>query len=875
MSHNVPHRNRILSELDQHTPESNAVPTGMDGGHSDTARVISQNDTANARSGHDHPSSGYLRTPHTKRSSSHPVSTGPTPSHPSLRHWQRRLRERGILNEALEAGWSPSDWKGQPGLAYFLHDEYGQPVYLPDGREARRWRNLKPSTRKGRFLWGYPNGRKGEAKPSGCDSYHLPGINLPQEVRRAHGRLIIACGETDMLTHTASGSRNVTSFLGEKNIPANLVEKLRAWGVQQVDYYPDNDTTGREAVDKLARTLHGSGIALSIFELPMDVDGHSIKDINDLFVAVGFDVERFRAALSDLDELTLDGSDQHGDTGSTLNTTDRPHVTAPTTDRELPEAYYAAIEDALGIKHYLSNGWSAPVACPFKHHEHDSIDPAAGFHREMHIFRCFKCGHTWLSVELGGALGLDWRDFTHRRQPPRPRAHDRRKGTSNGGGSESTSGAGAVSGKSRKPTHDEIGDAQRKLWDGDVAYFYEQWHRYESGWWRQVTDIEIRKDVWKTTRGFKSRGINPSQSLTNSVTDYLRSRSFIGNEQIDGGQHYVNLQNGVFNLETGELEPHQRELYMTSQLDFAYDPDAQAPVWQECLSTWLITQEHEPDEDLIRMLQEAFGYSLTTDTSHQVAFILYGEAASGKSTVINTLRGLLGNAATSLDLATLSHNQYQLADIHGKSAVTCTEAPAGTVLADATFKQLVSGEEMVLRQIRRESFRAVPTAKVWWALNELPRNSDRSNAVYRRMKIISFRNPLPPELWDRQLDKKLTAELPGIFNWAVEGLKRLKQQGAFTEARQVSEAVEAYRAENDIEARFVKERCTTGIDCKVKSSILYEQYVTWCRENGHVPKASNRVSRDWERLGFKNKRRNDGNYYLGVDLCGSQSVPSQ
>ena len=190
------------------------------------------------------------------------------------------------------------------------------------------------------------------------------------------------------------------------------------------------------------------------------------------------------------------------------------------------------------------------------------------------------------------------------------------------------------------------------------------------------------------------------------------------------------------------------------------------------------------------------------------------------------MRDLLGDGNVTLSLSTLDRNHYQLANILGKRVVTCTEAASRSILADAEFKQLVSGEEMALRQIWRETINYTPKVKLWWAVNELPQVLDSSDAVYRRVRIVSFHRAIPPERQDTALHDKLKAELPGIFNWALEGLMRLHRNHGFTAVAQMADQVQDYQAANDVEGAFLSDPdwIIANPEGEVKASDLYMAY---------------------------------------------------
>lgn len=417
--------------------------------------------------------------------------------------------------------------------------------------------------------------------------------------------------------------------------------------------------------------------------------------------------------------------------------------------------------------------------------------------------------------------------------------------------------------KAHKPTDDEIGDKIIEKWSGNYRFFFGMWYAYKQG--VCLPEPRIQKLIWEELKLLKSVGIRPSAHKVSSIEKYLQHYLIVNDEKVDSQHDYINLQNGLYNLKTRMLEPHKQDIFMTSQLPFAYDPDAECPVFRRFLKETLVKPNGETDWDLQYLILEAIAYSLTSNTDHRVSFWLVGESGTGKSVLVNVLQDLAGNSSVTIDLDQLTNNPYQLADIAGKRVVSFTEPKANSVLADNHYKRLVSQDAIMARQIFGKPFRFVPICKVWGAMNDLPRVIDRSDAIFNRVKIIPMNRIVPPEKRDMRLADKLRAELAGIFNYVLIGLKRLQHANDFTHCEQVEQARTAYKAENDIEAAFVTEWCVKSESARIEGQKLYDAYRAWCSRNGAMAKSSVKVARDWQRLGFIRKRSN-GTWYQGVAL---------
>lgn len=424
-----------------------------------------------------------------------------------------------------------------------------------------------------------------------------------------------------------------------------------------------------------------------------------------------------------------------------------------------------------------------------------------------------------------------------------------------------------------QPDDDELSQELAAHWEGKVSYFHGNWHVYESGCWQPRQLQEVRMAVRKFLRPYRyGKGryapVQVSRRRVNAIVDMAQDDCFVPDRQLmNVNRPYINLRNGLYNLETGKLEKHRPDLYLTHQLDLIYDEDADCPNWHRYLRTSLVENNGETDWRLVLLLQEAIGYSLTADTSLKAAFWLVGKRDSGKSTLIAVLRALAGSLHATIDLNQLGANRFLLSSIVGKRIVTFTESSANSLLPDALFKALVGGSDEIYADVKnKEAITFVPEAKMWWAMNSMPRVSDRSGAVFSRLHIIPFNRTIPPDQRVGNLLELLEQERAGIFNWAMVGYNRLRRAGKFEHVEQSARLLEEYELENDTERSYLLSRTEPDPEGSIPASELYYDYRIWCQENGFNPKNINQVAKDWERLRLRKVKRNDCNYWCGAQF---------
>ncbi|MES1047213.1 DNA primase [Heyndrickxia oleronia] len=452
----------------------------------------------------------------------------------------------------------------------------------------------------------------------------------------------------------------------------------------------------------------------------------------------------------------------------------------------------------------------------------------------------------------------------------------------------------------------ELGNAERIVYyHGDnIRYCNElEWLIWNGKQWQEDSKRKIEAMAAQTLRGLYAESKEEEDKYRskqlyewakkcerrsiriNSILD-VRPMVSVRKKDFDSHKYLFNCDNGVIDLKTGELLPHNRELLLTKISPIPYIKGAECPNWIAFLESIFISSDGKPDYELIEFLQKAIGYSLTGITKEQVMFFLFGNGRNGKSTFINTIQDLLGeygrqtNSDTFLKKKNDSGINNDVARLDGARFVSAVESEEGQQLSEAMVKQITGGEKMSARFLRQEYFEFTPEFKIFFTTNHKPIVKGGDNGIWRRIKLIPFTVTIPEEKVDADLPEKLKNEMPGILNWAVEGCLKWQREG-LKDPKTVKEATDDYREDMDILGPFIAENCVVNPNGKIEAKSLYENYTKWCYSNHEIELKSRQFYRQLEVRGFKkengakNKVFFHGitlNEYAGSNLFSSQNA---
>lgn len=360
------------------------------------------------------------------------------------------------------------------------------------------------------------------------------------------------------------------------------------------------------------------------------------------------------------------------------------------------------------------------------------------------------------------------------------------------------------------------------------------------GVWCICDDRDIKKVIHIT-------GITPKLTASdiNSILDMVKTELHVRKHTFDLNPKSINCVNGELVYKDGQwvLEPHCREHFRTTMIPTAYDSRAKAERFEQFLNEIF---KGDPDVDeKIAVVKQALGYSLIPSCRFEKFFMLIGAGANGKSVLLNVLAELVGREYTTAVQPSQFENRFQRGHLKGKLANIITEIAVGAEISDAQLKALVSGEMTTAEHKHKDPFDFIPQAKHWFGTNHMPHTRDFSEALFRRAILISFNNKFVGNNQDVHLMEKLMAELPGILNFALEGLSQLLNNNAFTIPASSARDIAQWKSESNQVAQFVEDDCETGPSLTITTADLYQSYKFWADEAGirHTLNRNNFTSR--------------------------------
>jgi putative DNA primase/helicase len=379
----------------------------------------------------------------------------------------------------------------------------------------------------------------------------------------------------------------------------------------------------------------------------------------------------------------------------------------------------------------------------------------------------------------------------------------------------------------------------------------------------------------------------------------------ISHEALDTHIYLLPVENGVVDLKTGALLPHDPSYLFTRRMPVVFDPQATCPNWERALYTMMggpIAPDSPDDsvavlEDrykqhvratrLVAFIQHAIGMSLTGDVSEHMLVIFWGSGRNGKGVISEVLLSMFKSFGTKATQELLMQNRFdahptELTDLFGRRLVIASESDKNRKLNLGFVKEATGGDTMKARRMREDFWEFHPTHHIFLSTNHKP-VIEEDDAIWERIYLVPFerkfenparlteqqqQDPNTP-IRDTQLKNKLLAELPGVLNWALQGCLAWQRDGLYVPS-EVLAATDEYRKEEDVIARFVEEEChiLDSDSVRVTAKNLFGAYKRWATANnqGRERLSQKKFKAGMEKRGYKQQTDKYASWWLGIGL---------
>lgn len=366
----------------------------------------------------------------------------------------------------------------------------------------------------------------------------------------------------------------------------------------------------------------------------------------------------------------------------------------------------------------------------------------------------------------------------------------------------------------------------------DIISRSDNFYKFNGVYYQSLQDIDIERIIhFDVSKNIPLAG-------RREILAFLRVKTQIPPGEFDKDWYKIAVSNGILNLVTGELcEPNKSE-YNTIYIPHAYntDPDLYSPRVDQFM-------KEVSGGDPIKMffLYQVAGYCLLKKNLFEKFFIFKGEGGTGKSTFMNLVHMMVGGDANCSHIGLADFDKdYYLASTMSKLVNIDDDVVDGKTLENTgRFKSLISGNIISVRQIYKEVVDFVPYVTCIFSCNKLPRIMDRTSGLYRRMVLVELNNKVekPDPLF---MTKMTEVDIEYFLYKAVQGIKVALEENGFRINQSEQDLLQMFkRRQSPLNEWLYEMMITLGDIVNRRPITLYNQFVTWCGENGYTKLPTN------------------------------------
>lgn len=400
-----------------------------------------------------------------------------------------------------------------------------------------------------------------------------------------------------------------------------------------------------------------------------------------------------------------------------------------------------------------------------------------------------------------------------------------------------------------------------------LKYISGSFYGYKAGYWPNLDTAAVI-----TNQIARYYGAGAEKKIIDNHMVLLKAFMAQLDENTAPDLSLICLSNGTLDTSTGILIKHNPSHNLRTKTEITWNPEALCPQWLRFLDEIFANDADKAEK--VAFLKAWFGYCLVPDNSQHKFVWMVGSGGNGKSLLLSILTRLAGAGNVSHAYMERLKEKVVRAELEGKLINISPEMSADATISDGYLKSIVAGDIIEAERKFKPSFSFKPFVRLIAATNHLPRLLDLSDGFFRRAIVLSFNRQFLGADCDPDLENKLVSELPGIFTWAVEGLKELRAAGQFVIPPSSLAALAQYKAEADTVGLFATE-CLVRVDTGgLKPSVIYAGYRDWCNKSGFSPMNAIRFGRRLGELGFTKRKGGGKEYWLVHPVEGNDFVSS-
>jgi P4 family phage/plasmid primase-like protien len=279
---------------------------------------------------------------------------------------------------------------------------------------------------------------------------------------------------------------------------------------------------------------------------------------------------------------------------------------------------------------------------------------------------------------------------------------------------------------------------------------------------------------------------------------------------------------------------HDPDNFFTTRINCDYKPKAKCPEWDRFCA--LVFNGASDPDDMQRHLEELLGYTISMSRWLKTWVLFHGPKDTGKSTVADVLKKMLGNSYLGYDLGRFEAkktNQFTENALVGKLALVDDDFEKSNLLPDGFLKKISEEKSMSTEKKWGDVFQFVSRALPIICSNHWPKTKDLTDALRERALVFPFHYKIAGKERDDERKNAMMKELPGILNRLIAGLVRLRKRGDWDIPMDCAEARENFVAHSNMVALFVRQ-CVEPAEADLKPADAWNAFEHWSRaEIGH------------------------------------------